>query len=531
MIYDNTIDFYPTPESLLEKITQGIDWKKVGTILEPSAGKGNIAEYVRKQIEGENGRRRTSDIDCIEINPELRATLTGKGFRVVHDDYMTFRTFKKYDLIIMNPPFSSGAKHLLKALEMQKDGGNILCILNAETLQNAYTNERKDLMKQLEKLNVKIEFLSSEFCAAERRTDVQIAVIKVIIPEAEPRSTIWEGLKKSVYPEYTAQDFTELAPNDYIKAIIQAYNLEVDAGIHLIHEYQAMCPYILDDVYGNGYSRPELSMQIDGKTELSINEYVKKVRMKYWRALFSNPKFTGQMTSNLKEQYARKVETLADYDFSYYNIKSLQVEMSQRLIRGIESCIIELFDMLSQRYAYWPESENNIHYYNGWSTNKAWLINKKVIIPLSAYALWDKEYEPTRYDVTEKLMDIEKALNYLDGGLTDCVDMWERLKQAKENGETRKIPLKYFTVTFYKKGTCHLEFTNESLLKKLNIFGSQQKRWLPPAYGKTRYQEMDPESQAVVDAFEGEAKYQQTLANQDYFIYNPKESLLGLETK
>lgn len=77
MIYDNTIDFYPTPESLLEKITQGIDWKKVGTILEPSAGKGNIAEYVRKQIEGENGRRRTSDIDCIEINPELRATLTG----------------------------------------------------------------------------------------------------------------------------------------------------------------------------------------------------------------------------------------------------------------------------------------------------------------------------------------------------------------------------------------------------------------------------------------------------------------------
>lgn len=78
-----------------------------------------------------------------------------------------------------------------------------------------------------------------------------------------------------------------------------------------------------------------------------------------------------------------------------------------------------------------------------------------------------------------------------------------RLREAELMGRTKKIPLKYFTVTFFKKGTCHIEFTNLELLKKLNIFGAQNKHWLPPSYGKKTYQEMNPEEQQVIDDFEG----------------------------
>ena len=35
----------------------------------------------------------------------------------------------------MNPPFSNGDKHLLKALKMQEKGGAIICLLNAETIR------------------------------------------------------------------------------------------------------------------------------------------------------------------------------------------------------------------------------------------------------------------------------------------------------------------------------------------------------------------------------------------------------------
>jgi len=205
--------------------------------------------------------------------------------------------------------------------------------------------------------------------------------------------------------------------------------------------------------------------------------------------------------------------------------------MSKNLIRGIEDCIVELFDKLSYQYSYSDELSSNIHYYNGWKTNKCWYINKKVILPyMDAYRNYDRRFEPTNYSLMQQLMDIEKALNYLDGGLTDGRDMEKWLRHAASIGQTKKIELKYFYVTFYKKGTCHIEFKNEELLKKLNIFGAQNKRWLPPAYGKKKYEEMDAEEKAVVDSFEGEESYNGVIANAGYYIYDPVSSIPMLET-
>lgn len=112
-------EFYPTPESLLSKVFSGMDWNKIQTVLEPSAGKGDIVDYLQKVVP----YRRELDIDCIEKEEVLRKTLIGKEYRVIHDDFMTFRSQKSYDLIVMNPPFSEGAAHLAKALKMQKQWG------------------------------------------------------------------------------------------------------------------------------------------------------------------------------------------------------------------------------------------------------------------------------------------------------------------------------------------------------------------------------------------------------------------------
>lgn len=97
----NALEFYPTPESVLDKMTTGIDWKKASCVLEPSAGKGDIADYVQDRAKIARWNNDV-EVDCIEIDDELRSTLKGKGYRVVHDDFLTFNTFKKYDLIIMN---------------------------------------------------------------------------------------------------------------------------------------------------------------------------------------------------------------------------------------------------------------------------------------------------------------------------------------------------------------------------------------------------------------------------------------------
>lgn len=423
----------------------------------------------------------------------------------------------------MNPPFSNGASHLAKALEMQKNGGLVICILNAETVKNPYTNERKALVHTLEEYNADITYMQHEFSTAERKTDVEIAVIKVSISEKENVSVFFEKMKKKHYAEARETDNNELILNDYIQAAIQQYNIETDAGIHLIKEFYAMKPYILSDIKKDSpYNKPILELCLADKKDLSVNKFVEKVRMKYWNALFRNPKFTANMTSNLVSKYLSKVNELKNYDFSLYNIKEIQMQMSNNLIIGIEQCIIDLFDELSHKHSWYAECDHNIHYYNGWKTNKAWIINKKVIIPLNAFSSWSGKFNPN-YDVTSKLSDIEKALNYLDGGLTENIDMFMCLRHAEETGQTKKIQLKYFTVTFYKKGTCHIEFTNLELLKKLNIFGSQKKGWLPPGYGKTRYDDMDTESQDVINEFEGKKEYEETLSNSGYYMFDAKD--------
>lgn len=518
-------EFYPTPTTLLEKVFAGVNWSKVSTVLEPSGGKGDMADYIL-QAAGRGYHK--VDVDCIEIDPNLRNVLKGKGFRVIHDDFLTFQTYKQYDLIAMNPPFSNGEEHLLKALELQKNGGYIICILNAETIRNPYSNQRKELCRRLE--GASIEFVKDAFLSAERKTAVEVAVIRMEIPKAEQQSRILDELRQKHYARTAEPDQkNNLTVADQVEAIVQQYNMEVEVGVRLIQEYEAMKPYLMEKLQDHAYNHPILTMKIGNKESLDVNRFVKMVRKKYWAALFENPIFTGNMTSNLRDSYRGKVEELSDYDFSYYNIKTIQVDMSQNLIRGIEDCIIEIFDELSRQYAFDGETSKNIHYFNGWSTNKSWIINKKVILPfMNASAQIFHKYDPTRYQIVEKLDDIEKAMNYLSGRNSER-SVYARLSDAKDAEQTKKVQLSYFTVTFYKKGTCHLEFTDLEILKKLNIFGSQKKGWLPPSYGKKKYRDMSDEEQAVINEFEGEVEYKKTLEKADFYIYDPSNSVLSLE--
>lgn len=536
MFKDNK-DFYPTPEAIINKMLCDIDFRMIQSILEPSAGSGNIVETIKKKekFHSTTYNKISYDIDCIEADANLQHILKEKNFRVVYNDFLTYDTMKEYDLVVMNPPFSNGCKHLLKALEMQqRNGGAVVCLLNAETLKNPCTNDRQYLQRKLTEYNAKVEFIQDAFMDAERKTAVEIALIKVKLPDVQRDSFILDGLRKAQEQrEVEENDSYYLVEGDFFKAIVNQYKMEVEAGIKLIKEYYAMKPFILSE-FGKDKETGEtvqqggciLQMDIIGNRDkynnkLSINEYIREVRGKYWNALFENKKFIGQLTNNLQRDFYNKVEELKDYDFSLYNIYQLKIDMQKKVVKGIEDTIMELFEEFSNKYHWYDETSGNIHYYNGWKTNKAWIINKKVIIPLNAYdTYYTDRFRPTRYDIVRKLQDIEKCFNYLDGGLTEAVDLEESLKFAEEYGETKNIQLKYFTVTFYKKGTCHIVFNDDELLKKFNIFGSQHKGWLPPSYGKKSYKDMTAEEKAVVNEFEGEKGYSKVMSNRKYYLFD-----------
>lgn len=536
-------NFYPTPHWLVEKMLEKVDFKYINSVLEPSSGKGDIVDIfveTAKRRDYRNYEYKTSRcVDCIEIEPELQATLKGKGYRVVHNDFLTFNTHKHYDLIIMNPPFDEGDKHLLKALDMQKDGGAIISLLNAETLKNPYSNERKDLVQKLNEYNAKIEYIENAFCDAERTTGVEVALVRVVVPEKERHCELINKLRQEekehdLY-DHSCKELTKFASeNDYIELAIEQYNTEIKLGEKLINDYLDMLPYIKNKIKREDdktEGSPILTLLIgseysSNRTRANINDFVKSVRYKYWEALFNNPQFTGKLTSNLVSDLHNRLEELSNYDFSMWNIMTIKEEMIKETIKGVEDTILTLFDEFSNKYSWLDETSKNIHYYNGWKTNKAWKINKKVILPHNAFSSWDKSPEINKWGTLGKFTDMIKVFNYLATKNHLDVNVEQVLTANQNRYNTKDIDLGYFTVTFYKKGTCHIVFNDLELLEKFNLFGSQRKGWLPPSFFKKAYTDFSPEEKEVVDEFCGEEMYNRFITEKDYYLAETNKFLM-----
>ena len=447
----------------------------------------------------------------------------GDEIRIVHDDFLTYTEYAEYQAIVMNPPFSDGDLHLLKALEMQKNGGQIACLLNAETIKNPYTERRKHLVELLDHYNADIEYIQNAFLDAERKTGVEVALVYVNIPYRDDDApSIYERLAAAKnYTEPEADEMTELEVTDMIEMIVNRYRMEVEAGIELIRTYRRMKPYLECDFNPSPYSSKLIELTSGRNHDVTINSYVRDVRLKYWEALMENPRFTGKLTSTLQKEYSRKVAHYAEYDFSEFNIRQLLTEMDAQVRQGIEDEIGKMFDRLTEAHSWFPECANNRYLYDGWKTNKAWKIGKKCILP--CYGVFSSyDGRPRAYEASGVVSDIERVLNFFAGDMTQNVDLYSRISRYMEDyGTTKNIPCKFFTLTFYKKGTVHITFTCPELIDRFNIYAAKQRKWLPPSYGEKHFSEMDEEEQAVVNSFQGEAAYEDVLRRADYFLASP----------
>ena len=573
--------FYPTPPDIADKLLAGIDWEYIESVLEPSAGKGNLIDGIARSYQKNkySYERNRLDVDCIEIDPHLRSILkyewgdtreneimnrlrvlkdkqeynsqtrcyegltneekTEEHFlkieiekinavdiHVVHDDFMTFSSRKNYDLIVMNPPFEDGDAHLFRALEIaEKNGAEIRCILNAETLLNPYTNRRKALVQKLGDMNADVTYTDEGFCDAERKTNVSIAIIKIKVEKKEKKSEIFERLKRASDYDETKTEAKELALVDFIGNYVARFNLEIDAGIKLIDEYNAMSPYILKDLQKNSaYNYPILTLGVGGTItrgdKPSKNEFVCAVRKKYWKFLFHNHEFMSRMTTNIREKYIDMVNELKNYDFTIFNIQQILAQMGTELSQGIEQTIVALFDKMTAEYTWYPEMQKNIHYFNGWKTNKAHKVNNKVILPIyGMFANYSWIHEPFRLDEAERtISDIEKVFCYLDGDMYAQTNLYGILKTAHSQNQTKNIKCKYFSVTLYKKGTMHIKFYSQDIVDRFNIYCCIHKKWLPPFYGKRKYDNIPKEQQQIIDEFQGKDAYNEVMCRAEYFL-------------
>ena len=170
-IFTDNPDFYPTPKEVIAQMLLGENI--VGkTVLEPSAGKGNIVDYLK-----ENGAARV--IAC-EKDPNIRKLLDGKC-EIIADDFLTVTSeqVSHVDYIVMNPPFSEGARHILHAFDIAPAGCTIVALCNHDNLERGWSYEKNKQLIETVELYGREEYLGDVFKTAERQTRVHVALIKL----------------------------------------------------------------------------------------------------------------------------------------------------------------------------------------------------------------------------------------------------------------------------------------------------------------------------------------------------------------
>jgi tRNA1(Val) A37 N6-methylase TrmN6 len=92
-------DFYPTPFHVIEMMLEDIALEGK-TILEPSAGKGDIVDFCIGA---------GAHLLACEKHPDLRTIVEGKC-KVLAEDFLQVRAqeVSHIDMIVMNPPFQRG---------------------------------------------------------------------------------------------------------------------------------------------------------------------------------------------------------------------------------------------------------------------------------------------------------------------------------------------------------------------------------------------------------------------------------------
>lgn len=533
----DTEQYYPTPPDLAQEMIRLIDNRilpNYANLLEPSAGEGYLAEAAKKgyieeiEIGGKKHRYRhdfNCRISCIEKNKQRQATLRGKDYSVIWDDFLTFDPLMHYDVILMNPPFNNGARHLLKALEVCAAGGQIVCLLNAETLKNPYTNERKALAQKLEEqATFQIRYKTAAFANAERSTNVEIALVYIKKPAADNVCVTFDNFKRQIFAKRKEQsEQNTLVRHGEVDMLIDIYQAEAKAALALYQEMKNYQKISLMGASGGNSDEAVFMLKVNsigGDDYTDETNIIRKINYKYWRALLYSKELSYLMTSDIQREYYRNLTEMAGFEFNERNILAMKEDLSRNLLTNIDTAVMKVWEEFTSRYSC-EEYSKNIHYYNGWKTNKAFRCNKKIILPLRPFSYWDLKYNKQlsiRNEAQSTLNDIEKAMNYLDSGRTEHFDMTQALEAASNRGQTSNIDTKFFKVTCYKKGTIHLTFKDLELLKKFNIYCGKKKNWLPDDYGRKPYSHLSKEEIDIVESFEGVDSYMDTHLNKDFYL-------------
>lgn len=476
-----TKNFYPTPHHLITQMVEGFQIEgKI--ILEPSSGKADIVKYLQ-----EHG----ATVEACENNPDL-AEIVKSRCKLVEKDFfnLTKERASHYDLIIMNPPFENGDKHLLHAYQIAPAGCSIICLLNANTLQNRHTRHREELQTLIDAYGY-YDVIENAFTTAERTTGVNVALVRMTKPGGSQRNE-FQGFFMDGDPEQ--EQVNGLMSYNMIRDIVNRYTKAIE-----IYDEQLTTAVRLKDITGSFFSG-EIGFQVTQEgTAISRANFKKDLQKSAWKYIFDKMEMKKHTTQGLNEKINKFVETQEQVPFTMKNIYRMLEIVIATTAQRMDEALLEVFDKLTKHY------KENRFSVEGWVTNSHYLVNRRFILPYCFETNWSGK-PSIRYRSGDELDDLTKALCYLTGKNYEQIpslyetltnDYWlidkdGTILQAFNGNSTSRPPVHdigkypnatmhhlpkewgkwfdwgFFRVRAYKKGTGHFEFKDENIWAMFN---------------------------------------------------------------
>lgn len=468
--------FYPTSSKGCEALTNGLSGLRNLKILDPSAGKGDILDYVNDHYGGYRYKNNRDGLYAIEIEPELRAILAEKGYKVIDSDFLRHTGLQHFDIFLMNPPFDEGAKHLLKAWDVA-NGAIIRCFLNSETLRNPYTQERKQLAQIIEEYGWAKE-LGPIFKGAERSTNVEITLVHLEDTrkkegwrlDFDPDTTTYTGdFEMDEMPEKA------LALGNIFDNYEARYMGAVSAFKEMLLAKQKVVHYLnpLTDTFPTSARLVSDAMNEMNSSTSSYDSFLEASNKAAWDHLFRKTKLGSITTEGVRKELEKLQADQGAMAFTSGNMKALFDFLFLNREQVIKQCILEVFDELTKYH------KDNRQHYPGWKTNTAYAVKARFILPnIGSYYR-----EGIDYDSERKLDDIEKALCFLSGKKFDNIRTISRVYKKENWPEPginfpfgKKIESEFFATKLFKKRSMHFLFLDEDLRVEFNTFVARE-RW------------------------------------------------------
>lgn len=497
-LFTSNPDFYPTPPEVIQQMMMGEDF--IGkTILEPSAGSGNIVDWLKRNGAGEV-------IACENDKHNLKL-LHGKC-QIIAEDFLTVTSdmVSHVQMIVMNPPFSRGAEHILHAFEIAPPGCTVVALCNDASLERSSYSKTNQQLRETVELYGRHEYLGDVFKNAERRTNVHVSLVK-LYKDGEGESEFAgyffdsvdlddaggkEGLMEYNFVRDIVNRFTSavklfdgvMKASEEINEIADFYDFKTEIDERTGEAKQVKQTY--------GYLPIRFGAVTSGEksTVVTHQRYKKELQKHYWHIIFQKLNMEKYATKQLREQINIFVEQQSDVPFTMKNIYRVVDIVIQTNGSRMMTAIIEAFDKICSY------SAENSTAGETWKTNANYMVNKRFIVPriCEGYKPYchNESYPKLNfgyYSDRVELEDICKALCFLTGQNYDEIESL-RDHEGRENwGEW--FEWGFFKCRAYKKGTMHLEFLDEDVWYKFNYAVAKEKGWNLPK--KTQKERKKPE--------------------------------------